>query len=174
MAHNSACGIVRVFEQPRPLRMQRGGAFARRLLKAIEIDDFNDSTPIGNDDAKIMAQRLWLGRWWRPVSLPDGAWSSAPWCREAVDCAADDLRLHVTARIAFVRAQVGAIVIRQALEADEARLQRAQLTARTRQCGECPVVRGGVWNLDLLGHADIEARSAWLGKRKFKFPYKLQ
>ena len=49
MAHNSACGIGRVFEQPRPLRMQRGGAFARRLLKAIEIDDFNDSTPIGND-----------------------------------------------------------------------------------------------------------------------------
>jgi hypothetical protein len=88
--------------------------------------------------------------------LLDGPRSSAQRPRDTVGCTADDLRLHVTTRIAFVRAQVGVIVIRQALEADEARLQQAQLAARTRQCGERPGVQG-VWNLDLLGHATIEA-----------------
>jgi len=112
----------------------------------------------------------------RPPALLDGPRSSTQHNRETVGCglAIDDRRLHVTARIAFVCAQVGVIVLRQALEVDEARLQRAQLAARTRQGGERPGVRGGAWNLDLLGHAVIETWSARRGKRIVKFPYKFQ
>ena len=98
----------------------------------------------------------------RPLALLRLSWSGAQRPRDAVSrgLAAYDLRLHVTARIAFVRAQVGAIVVRQALEADEARLQPAQFAARRRQCSKRPSVRREARDFDLLGHVELtHARS---------------
>src|ERR1044071_9404522 len=50
--------------------------------------------------------------------------------------AADDLGLYVSTRIAFVGAQVGAVIVRQALEADKTCLQGAHFAAGACQSGQ--------------------------------------
>jgi len=100
--------------------------------------------------------------------------SGAEPCRDAVGRgrAADDLGLYVSTRIAFVGAQVGAVIIRQALEADETCLQRAHFAAWAGQSGED--LLGGVWGFGGLGHAALTHDSPDQATPKMKFPHKFQ
>jgi len=109
----------------------------------------------------------------RPLALLRLSWSGAQRPRDAVSrgLAAYDLRLHVTARIAFVRAQVGAIVLRQALEADEAHLHRALFAARARQSVERP---GGMSGFGWLGHVVFAHDRLDRASPKIEFLHKIQ
>jgi hypothetical protein len=78
----------------------------------------------------------------------------------------------VSTRIAFVGAQVGAVIVRQALEADETCLQRAHFAAWAGQSGED--LLGGVRGFGGLGHAALTHDRPDQATPKMDFLYKFQ